>query len=205
MSTSLPTQTVPSGSPVQDNVLVTAGELDPGCAYTELRMADGQVVRLPTQLLLSGAVQSGEYMDDPVGTESGQGDGSLVVPVVEEQLTVGKRTVATGTVRLRKTVQEYQQALDEPLAVRTFDVERVVLNRPIETVPEVRQEGETTIYPLIEERLILTKELVLKEELRVTRRDSERRDTQVVTLRREHVVVERSSTDADESIGATRI
>ena len=120
-----------------------------------------------------------------------------MVPIVEEQLTVGKRTVATGRIRLQKTVQEYQQALDEPLAVRTFDVERTVLNRPIDAVPEVRQEGDTTIYPLIEERLVLTKELILKEELRVTRRDSERRDTQVVTLRKEHITVERSSPESD--------
>ena len=127
----------------------------------------------------------------PALSELGSDAASLVVPIVEEQLTVGKRTVATGKVRLEKTVQEYQQALDEPLAVRTFDIERVVLNRVIDAVPEVRQEGDTTIYPLIEERLILTKELILKEELRVTKRDTEWRDTQVVTLRREHMTVER--------------
>ncbi len=187
-----------SASSGQDNVLVVSGDLDLARAYTELWLTNGQVVRLPTEVLLTATSPSGELAagDQRFVPSSESGD-TLVVPIVEEQLSVGKRTVATGTVRLQKTVQEYQQALDEPLAIRTFDIERVVLNRPVDTVPEVRHEGDTTIYPLIEERLILTKELILKEEVRVTKRDTERRDTQVVTLRREHMTVERTSTDPD--------
>jgi uncharacterized protein (TIGR02271 family) len=88
-------------------------------------------------------------------------------------------------------VQEYQETLDEPLAVRTFDIERVALNQVVDSAPPVRTEGATTIYPVIEEQMVLTKQLVLKEEVRVTRRDTERRDHQVVTLRREHLIVER--------------
>ena len=177
---------------MQDNVLIVAGELNLARAYTELRMSNGQVVRLPTEILHSGGGRTPDFSGShPASSELESDAASLVVPIVEEQLIVGKRTVATGTVRLEKTVQEYQHTLDEPLAVRTFDIERVVLNRVIDAVPEVRQEGDTTIYPLIEERLILTKELILKEELRVTKRDTERRDTQVVTLRREHMTVER--------------
>ena len=193
MNTLVPGQQVtdPEAS-VQDNVLIVAGELDLARAYTELRMSNGQVVRLPTEILRSEEERTPEFSgSNPASPELESDAASLVVPIVEEQLTVGKRTVATGTVRLEKTVQEYQQALDEPLAVRTFDVERVVLNQVIDAVPELRQEGDTTIYPIIEERLILTKELVLKEELRVTKRDTERRDTQVVTLRREYMTVER--------------
>ena len=121
-------------------------------------------------------------------------DAPIVIPLVEEHLEVSRRTVVTGTVRLQKTVHEFETQLDEPLGVRTFDVERVILNEPVESAPPVRQEGDTTVYPLVEERLILTKQLVLKEELRVTRRDTERRDTQTVTLRREHITVEHEGT-----------
>ena len=180
----------------QDNTLVVAGELDLTRSFTKLRMSNGQVVRLPTELLTSASSVPKDFTsNDLKGRDLLSDHAPLVVPIVEEQLTVGKRTVATGTVRLLKSVQEYQQALDEPLAVRSFDIERVVLNRTVDSVPEVRQEGDTTIYPLIEERLILTKELILKEELRITKRESERRDTQVVTLRREHVTVERRAAE----------
>lgn len=187
----------------QSHVLTVSGQLNHQRTYTELRMQDGQVIRVPTAELARYALGAGGMQDakakglrpasdadmaDLAGIDAGEG---MVIPLVEEMLTVGKRTVETGKVRLQVAVQEHQEALNEVLAVRTFDVERVVLNKPITGVPGVRQEGDVTVYPVIEEQLILTKQLVLKEEVRVTRRDTERRDTQVVTLRREHLTVER--------------
>ena len=127
----------------------------------------------------------------PANFSSDAADQSAVIPLIEEQLLIGKRTVQTGKVRLIKTVTEYQEQLNEPLAVRSFDIERVILNQPIDIVPAVQHSGATTIYPLVEEQLVITKRLVLKEELHVTLRESERIDTQVVTLHREHLTVER--------------
>jgi uncharacterized protein (TIGR02271 family) len=120
---------------------------------------------------------------------------SVTIPLIEEQVVLDKRIIETGKVRLHKTVQEFEQQLDEPLAVNTFDIERVILNQVVQFAPEIRHEGDTTIYPLVEEQLVLSRQLVLKEEVRVTRRISERRDTQVVTLRRDHLLVERQSSE----------
>ena len=83
--------------------------------------------------------------------------------------------------------------LDEPLAVEQWKVERVAKHEVVEEAPPTRREGETTIYPVVEERLVLTKELVLVEEIHVTRAVSERRDTQTVVLRRETLQVEREN------------
>lgn len=166
------------------NVLTASGELDLRKLQTELRLPDGRIVRVPTSLFSPGFEAGHAAQIAPAGT---------VIPVIEEHLSVGKRTVITGKVLLEKHTQEYHETLDVPLAVRTFDIERVVLNQPIEAPPAVRQEGDTTIYPLIEEQLVLTTQLILKEELRVTRRDTERRDTRTVTLKRESVTITRSS------------
>lgn len=125
-------------------------------------------------------------------------EAGTTISIIEETLQVEKRVVETGTVRLHKRVQEYQETLDEPLIVRTFDVQRVALNRPVESTPTVRQEGETTIYPLVEEQLVLTKQLILKEEVRITKRETERRDNQVVNLRRESLTVERIPANGEE-------
>jgi uncharacterized protein (TIGR02271 family) len=178
-------------TPEQSNILSVSGTLNTLHPYTELRMPDGRVLRIATAVLMEGSVEGA--IDEagvraPIPHET-------VIPIIEETLSVGKRVVETGKIRLQKTVQEYQEQLDEPLAVRTFDIERVVLNRPIESAPGVRQDGGTTIYPVVEEQLILTKQLILREEIRVTQRDSERRDNQIVTLHREHVVIERSPAD----------
>lgn len=171
------------------NVLTASGELDARRSQTELRFPGGQILRVPTAFLLK---QSGRGRGESFVSEEDRAGGEpVVIPVIEEHLEVGKRTVVTGTVLLEKQTQEYQEALDVPLAVRTFDIERVVLNQPVDSPPMVRQEGETTIYPLLEEQLVLTTHLVLKEEVRVTRRDTERRDTRTVTLKRESLTVTR--------------
>ena len=170
------------------NVAQVTGQLNPNVPMTELLLPNGQVVRVDTRLLLGADAERAEIT---AGTDELPAGEAAVIPLIEERLVVTKRTVETGRVRLVKTVQEYEEQMDEPLAVRTFDIERRVLNEPVETAPAVRQEGDTTIYPVVEEQMVLTKRLVLKEELRVTLRDTERIDTQVVTLRREHLTVER--------------
>ena len=170
----------------------TATEVfDTSLPVTELQLSDGRLFRVSTALLLeqlaaADSIAAGDLR--LVLTE----EESVAIPVIEEQLHVGKRSIVTGTVRLDKHIGVYEEALDIPLAVRSFDIERVVLNQPIEAAPAVRQEGETTIYPLVEEQLILTKQLILREELRVTRRDTERRDARTVSLRRESIEVTRA-------------
>ena len=138
----------------------------------------------------------------PTDAKAQEAEESVTIPLIEEHLVLEKRIVETGKVRLHKTVETFEEQLNEPLAVRTFDIERVVLNKVIDAAPDIRQEGETTIYPLVEERLVLTRQLVLKEEVRVTRRLTERRDQQVVTLHREHMTVERVPVESAGPAGA---
>lgn len=183
-------QTRESGGSPTDNVLTASGELDARRSQTELRFPGGQVLRVPTAFLLKQSGRGGRT-ESFAPEEALAGGEPVRIPVIEEQLEVGKRTVVTGTVLLEKQIQEYHEALDVPLAVRTFDIERIVLNQPIQSAPEVRQEGDTTIYPLVEEQLVLTTQLVLREEVRVTRRETERRDTRTVTLKRESLTVTR--------------
>ena len=178
----------PSGQP---NVLAVSGEFDPNQPSTEIWLADGRVARLLTSVL----VQSSDVWRTPTAplpTSPIDDAALLVIPLVEEKLEIGKRTITTGTIRLTKTVQEYTESLDEVLAVRTFDVERRVLNQPVDAPPPIRQEGNVTIYSLVEEQMVLTKQLVLKEEVRIVQHDTERHDTQAITLHKEHLTVERS-------------
>lgn len=186
-----------------DNVLRTEGAFDRTRAFTELHLADGRVLRLDTRTLMPDASMSGDHAPRAATRSSDQVaiDETITIPLIEEHLVLDKRVVETGKVRLHKTVQEFEQQLDEPLAVNTFDVERVILNQVVESPPEIRQEGETTIYSLVEEQLVLSRQLVLKEEVRVTRRVAERRDTQVVRLRRDHLTVEREDAESADRRG----
>lgn len=116
----------------------------------------------------------------------------LVVPVAEERLTLRKRKVETGRVRIVKRVAAREEAIDEPLVRETVQVERVPINRAIAEPVPVRYEGDAMIVPVFEETLVVEKRLILKEELRITKRRAESHQTRRATLRREEVSVERT-------------
>jgi uncharacterized protein (TIGR02271 family) len=121
----------------------------------------------------------------PVGSAEG------LVPVTEERLEVGRRTVETGAVRARKRVHEETGQVSEPLVTEYVDAQRVPIGRVLQDPVGIRQEGDVTIVPVIEERLVVRKELVLVEEIRLTRRREVHEATEQVKLRRESVIVER--------------
>ncbi len=114
------------------------------------------------------------------------------IPVTEEQVEIHRRTVDSGrAVRLRKHVDEESVRAELPLVREMVEVERVAIGRVIDSAPPVRHEGEVMVVPVIEERLVTRKELVLVEEIRLTRRREESKSQEDFTVRRERVVVER--------------
>ena len=123
---------------------------------------------------------------------SGGEPDEAVIRLAEERLQVGKRAVVRGRVRLHKTVSERVERVDVPLERTAVEVERVAVGRPVDQAEGVRYEGDVMVIPRYEEVLVVTKQLVLVEEVRVRTRRSEHRDPQEVVLRREEVAVERS-------------
>jgi uncharacterized protein (TIGR02271 family) len=97
-------------------------------------------------------------------------------------------------------VHEREEIIDEPLRQERVAIERVPINRAVDHAPTVRREGDTLVIPILEEVLVVEKRLMLKEELRVTLQQTDRRQPQSVTLRREEAVIERiDATDRKES------
>ncbi len=115
----------------------------------------------------------------------------LILPVLQEELEVYKQTVPTGLVRIRKTVREREEVVDEPLLAHAVEIVRVAKNQVVDAVIPIRQEGDTTVISIVEEALLLTKQLVWKEEIRITNRVSETREPQHMILRTEEVSIER--------------
>ena len=106
---------------------------------------------------------------------------------------VHKERVVAETVRLHKRVHENEEVLDIPVQTESLELERVPVGRWIDAPAEVRHEGDTAVYPVVEEVLVVEKRLRLVEEVRVTRRRTTRRVQERVGLRREEVVVERDA------------
>lgn len=124
----------------------------------------------------------------------------LVVPVIEERAVIRREVVETGRVRLSKTVQEQEQAVDLTLLHEEVQVERVPINQYVAddaSAPTVRYEGDTLVVPVVRE--VLVKRLLVVEELRVTKQQVETQHTQRVTLRHEQIDITRTSTDSPEA------
>ena len=195
--------------PAPPNTVTGAGE-----AQTLLRLTDGTQFLVPTELLARRpdgrydlrlrlreyATQTDPDSDmdsEDVEPEAGAlpvqtaEAGDTVIPVVEERLTVGKRTVQ-NRVQLHKYVTERTETADVPLFQERVEIERIKQNRPVDEAVPVRFDGDTMIVPLYEEVLVVTKQLRLVEEVRITTERTERHDPQEVTLRREEVEVTRT-------------
>ena len=120
------------------------------------------------------------------------------IPVVEETATVSTRRVVSGRVRIATQTEEINHLLPTDLASVEVDVVRVPIDRRIETIPDVVTEGEVTIIPVVEERLVVTRELYLREEIHVRR--IERTETVDVpaTTRRQTVQIERLPAELEQ-------
>jgi uncharacterized protein (TIGR02271 family) len=114
-----------------------------------------------------------------------------VLPVLAEELNVTKRAVPTGGIRVHRQVHEHEETIDLPLLKEHVDVRRVLVDREVDGPLPVRREGDTTIIPIVEEVLVVSKRLVLKEEVHVTRTVREERHTETVTLKREESAIQR--------------
>jgi stress response protein YsnF len=118
-------------------------------------------------------------------------DSGITLPVAEEQLEVGRKVVDIGMLRLRKRVDEVPTHVREPVALETVDVRRVPIGRVVDEPPPMRQEGDVTVVPVLHERVVTRKELVLVEEVHLIRRREVVHAEAQVLLRRERVEVER--------------
>jgi stress response protein YsnF len=66
--------------------------------------------------------------------------------------------------------------------------------------PQTRYEGETLVVPVLEEVLVTEKRLVLVEEIRITRVRDTHRQPQTVTLRKDHIEIERLEPDTGSGV-----
>lgn len=145
---------------------------------------DGQSPNPNTVSVLEDTYRS----DTPIEAEE-------ILPLVEETATVHKRAVVTGKVRVRTVTDAAEELAKATLQSDTLEVTRVLVDKVVETAPEIRTEGDLTIVPVLEEVLVVTKQLVLKEELHIRRRVETETVEVPVTLRKQRAIVEREAPD----------
>ena len=115
----------------------------------------------------------------------------IVVPLYVEDVSVERRQVERN-VRVHVHTVSHDQIVDEPLVHENVEIERVAIGRPVDAVPPVREEGDTTVISVVEEVLVVERRLILKEEIRLRRVQTTERHRETVTLREQQAVIERA-------------
>ncbi|MFW0790864.1 DUF2382 domain-containing protein [Gordonia sp. CPCC 205333] len=129
--------------------------------------------------------------EPPAEPESESDPDVLVVGLHEEFLTTQKKEVVTGVAQVRKTIESESADLEFDVERERAEVTRVVVaDQEVSSVPQPYWDGDTYVVPVVEEELIVTKRLVVREEVRIRRVRGTDTVSVPVTVRRERVVVD---------------
>jgi stress response protein YsnF len=124
----------------------------------------------------------------------------VVIPLAEESVSLSKREVETGQVRVALSTDIETVIAHETLRGTRIKVERVSVNRVLpddEPAPQSRQEGDTLVIPVVEERPVVVKRLVITEEVRLRFVPTETPFEEEVSVRRQKATVDRVPPDAN--------
>lgn len=146
------------------------------------------------------------YTEEQTRTETQNyaNQGEVALPVIEEQLNVGKRVVQRGGVRVHTSVTERPVEASVNLREENVTVERRPVNRAASDADLAAiKEGDFTVTTRAEVPVI-AKEAHVVEEVVVGKNVTERQETVSDTVRRTDVEVEETGVDVDRQTNKAR-
>jgi len=111
----------------------------------------------------------------------------LHIPIHEERLSVGTRPVDLGELLIHKRVEEVPETVRQLVTRDDVEIQRVAVNRALDAPVEMRTEDGWLVIPVMEEILVVHKQLQLKEEIRVRTRQVTVEEELTETIRHERV------------------
>lgn len=136
-------------------------------------------------------LESSSTTDTSPGTTD---DGTIRVPIVEEQVVVGKTEVERVSARIALRTRVEDVPVSESLRTERADIERVSIGSIVAEAPVMRVEDGVTIIPVVEE--ILVRQFRIIEEIRVTSHIETVEHDEVIALRRQEAVIDERPDDA---------
>ena len=135
----------------------------------------------------TGTAATGAAALKGAGTTTGETD---YIPVVEEQLNVGKRVAESGRVRVRSYVVE--KPVEEQITLRdeTVHVDRRAVDRPVTAADEALFESKTIEATELREQAVVSKDARVVEEVGIRKDAGQRTETVTDKIRRTEVEVE---------------
>ena len=78
---------------------------------------------------------------------------SASLSLLEEQLSVVRQRIEGDTIRVSTVTSTTEEHVAEEISHERIEVEHIAIGRHVDTAPPVREEGEVTIIPVVEEIL----------------------------------------------------
>ncbi len=119
-------------------------------------------------------------------------DGEKVIPIIEEQLQVGKRTVESGAARVSTVVTEKPVSETVNLREENVTVERRPVDRAVENAPAAFKEGTIEITEMAEVPVV-SKDARVVEEVVVGKNVTEHTETITDTVKKTEVNVDETT------------
>jgi uncharacterized protein (TIGR02271 family) len=123
------------------------------------------------------------------------------IPLVEEELIPEKRWVDLGELRIHKFVDTREELIREAVTRDDLLVERVPVNQPLEAPLDTRVEDDWLVIPIMEEVLVVQKRLMLKEEVRIRKRQVTETQELHETVRSERAEIEDATVHGVKGLG----
>jgi uncharacterized protein (TIGR02271 family) len=145
------------------------------------------------------AVQREQNAQHVAGVTRQANEDEITIPIIEEQLVVGKRTVEKGGVNVRTTMTEKPVQESVTLREEQVHVERHAVNRPVDaSTAEAFKEGTFEVTTKAEVPVV-AKEARVVEEVVVGKEMTEHTETVRDTVKRTDVEVDEINTGNAEN------
>jgi uncharacterized protein (TIGR02271 family) len=135
------------------------------------------------------AIQRAQNTNAVSGLTRAANENEVTLPIIEEQLQVGKRTVQSGGARVRTEIEEIPVEEQVRLREEHVHVERRPVDRPVGNAPEAFREGVIEVTEHAEVPVV-SKEARVVEEVVIGKEVTERQETVRDTVRRSDVEVD---------------
>lgn len=161
-----------------------------------IRQAEGQqfiqldLDRAELRRYLIGAGAEGAA----AGTTVARDAQTIRVPLASEELVTEVRPTERGTLRIHKGVEEVERGTEVPVQSEDVEIEHL---SPEQYDPTTPTQPDEWIIPVHEERLLIRKQTVVKEYLRIRKRQTTKQVPVRDTLRREYVELNERGPDGE--------
>jgi uncharacterized protein (TIGR02271 family) len=169
------------------------------CGASPLLWSFGAEAPGPERSVLAYEGRSEQLPDDPVGSVADERvvlQEDLRVQRSEEELRAGVRERQTGQVNVKKSVRTEREVVRVPKRREEVDIERVPVEgeaREASGATEANIGEDEVVVQVFEEEVVVTKRVVLKEEIRLRKWVAWDEEAVEVDLRKEEVEVDDQS------------